>query len=236
MDPAIRELSIEMRNGSGNVYFEVDPAKASKTFFTPHDEETMQALVWEGLLPLYSIVPDYNKDTHKRLKLLTISDDLEIEYPEELHVHSLHRFSGKMAPLKGVKKLRLGVVSNSLDFNSTEVAHLVIERTILDSKPEKLCDYSDVFGIREFAISSKNPPCTIKCKGTIEVEYSNPGGTGEDGNGLIYDCPRLVVCDGRDKFTSTCFELVIMGEDSFCSEPASFKLPNLREVIFEEDE
>jgi len=204
-----------------------------------------EEFIFSPFVPVF----DYDKEKHGSAKLVTLSNDPEVEYPDYLHINSMHRFSpskqGNMPPLKGVKKLRISEVSNSLDFNTTGVKHVVIDRVDLSGKPESLSDYDIIWPCSYFAVAYRNPPCIIKCE-TVEVKYFNLDTDDDDDDDdndkdcnqsrsrcLHYDCDTFIVTgNAAGNFSSSCTTLVLRPDfklregDSF-----TFDVPNVKQVL-----
>jgi len=185
----------------------------------------------------------YDKDDqHASMRLLTVSTNPDIVYPETLKLMSMHNCStskSKSVPaLKGVKNLYLETVSNSLDFRHTNIDKLVIECVGLDGNPDKLNDYSAVYPELDFLVAHWNPPCTISCNGLIRVNYSAPTSARDKGSrpadSLTYNCTTLVIDRGTDGFTSTCKVLQMSPTFRFSSrdvDQVEFITPNLQRTV-----
>lgn len=228
-----------------NSYWQVCPAKLGKAVLVvpttkdldKEDEQYVDdtgCFVWVTVIDVVPIF-DYDKERHADLHLVTLSDDLDIEYPTELHIDSMHRFSAAntMPPLKGVKKLYIRCVANSLDFTHTTVEHVVIDNIQLFGDPDQLNDYDSVFPKLRQRPAYRNPPCTITCK-TIEVKHSDAGMS----HSLHYNCDTLILDQATKDFTSSCRSLILRpssnlllhhdGDSIYCNLPNLPKLECLR--------
>lgn len=232
-----------------NSYLKISPNKLGNTVLAfekykeDQSEDNGDNMLAEVIVSHVVPIFDYNKTRHGELKLVTLSEDPNLDYPEHLHIYSMHRFSSAsgvsvtnvkpMPKLKGVKKLWITEVSRSLDFSGTDVKHVVIDSMSLAGNPEHLDDYESVFPCSTESLGHNNPPCTITCE-TIEVRYSNPGFTGGRGENLFYNCKTLILDKGVDSFTSTCDRLILRPTCSFQRRaPFNFTAPNLTSLTVE---
>jgi len=251
-----------------NSYLCINPAKLGNTVlaYKPRDKDDVEresgfkdmiaGVCRSYVFPIF----DYDKNLHGDLKLVTLSENPNLEYPEVLHIRSMHRFTSEdigkydtraIPPLKGVKKLYITEVSRSLDFTAsasgtgTGVKHVVIDQISVSSNPKYLDDYETVFRSMSESLGHDNPPCTITCD-TIEVRYSNPrftgkstdeGGSRAEGKNLHYNCQTLIIDQGVDGFVSTCSTLILRPTCNFQgSDGFNFVAPNLTSLRVESGE
>lgn len=189
-----------------------DNMKVNKTLIYIYDKETF---FWKP-------VKNYDKVTHKDEVLLTISDNLDIEYPKILNIASIKAY--KVLPfLKGVEILHVGKITHDLDCSKSGIKRLIIDEVSMANEDAE-DDYEDLRhstnGRFKFLVGSPcNNPCTIKCE-NIEVKYCL-NHTGK----LTYDCKELTLDNGVGPFTSTCTYLIF--RPSFYYQSVKMDVPNL---------
>lgn len=172
---------------------------------------------------------------------MTILDDPQFEYPEELSIYSMWRYEGgkQIPPLKGVKTLKIANVRGSLDFSHTGVDKVIIGELSTVCDPNSKNDYSNLLPLSEFLTAHKNPPCVIKCR-HIEVDRSfgpfcrcdtDEQCANHDCNTLLYDCDYLSIKNIRNSLTSTCKTFVNNDVNNMSPDDKHFIVtPNVRPI------